>query len=67
MRRRVIQYQNRWLIYVLAEIVYRVDQELAIDVGRAFIRHAKIVRSKDAEQIHLLVTSRKNLDALAFW
>lgn len=67
MRRRIVQHQHSRPIHIPTKIVYRVDQELAVDVALAFIGHTKIVGSKDAEQIYLLVASRKNLNALAFW
>jgi len=67
MCRRIIQDQYGWLIHIATKIIYRVNQELAIDIGRAFISHAEIVRSKDTEQIHLLIALREDLNALAPW
>ena len=66
MRRRIVQYQHRRLIYVPAEVVYRVNQKSAVDVPLAFICDAEVVRAKQAEQVHLLISLRKYLHPLPF-
>lgn len=64
MRRGVIQNQHRRFVNIPAIILNGGNQKITVDVLWAFIADAEIIRAKDAEQIHLFIALRKNLNPL---
>ncbi len=66
MRRRIIQYQNGWFLQIPAKIIYWLNQKIRINILRAFITDAKIIRAKYSKQIDFPVSLRKDFDSLTF-
>ena len=66
MHRSIIKHQNGRLFDIFEEIINRSEQKLRIDVRPCLISHRDIVATEDAEQIHFLVSLRKDSDLLTF-